>query len=148
MALNPLSTQASIGQRVTDARVLGWSRDPADEDAIDSDKLNQAIQEAAGLILGYCQQRFGETEIESWTTTTAPVQILRISDGLCVGILSSSNFSQNDECQQIYDAAIQDLTDIRDYKLAVYGVDEGYTDIVEVEEPEDDTIEENTYFNS
>jgi len=148
MALEPFSTQATIGQRVTDARVLGWAREPDDETTIDTDKLNQAIQEASGRILGVLLSRYGETELESWTLTTAPAQVLHISDGLCVGILSNSAFSQNEECQEIYDEAKAYLEALRTFEMDLYGVVEGYTDVSVVEAQDDDDIDDATYFNT
>lgn len=145
MALNPLSTQASVEARASAARVLLWT-DKDDDDTPDPVTLDQGFQFAAGLILEYCNQRYGETEAGGWTLTTAPARILRISDDLCMWYFSSGNFSQNPLIETIYNAAIASLEGIRDKTVSVYGAVEGVTGTSDTDEPTN-PFDDRTYFN-
>jgi len=123
MALTEFSTLTSIQQRTNAQRVLGWTDDD-DDSTPDSATLTQGYQFASGLIFEHLNQRYGETELASWTISTAPARLLAISDDLCIWYFSGKNSSQNDLIEEIYLKAIASLEAIRDKISDLYGVSE------------------------
>jgi len=144
MDLTAFSTQATVEARASSARVKLWT-DKNKDGTPDPDTLTQGFQFATGLIFEKLQQRYGETELASWTISTAPARILRISDDLCMWVFSSGLNAQNPLIQVIYDEAIQSLDDIASTKVSLYGATEGVTLTSSTEAPDDPF--DRTYFN-
>ena len=130
MALTEFSTLTTIQQRTNTQRILGWT-DDVDDSTPDAATLTQGYQFASGLIFESLQKRYGETELASWTISTAPARILAISDDLCIWYFSSKNSSQNKLIEEKYQRALASLEAIREGTSALYGASEGTTDTSE-----------------
>ena len=146
MALEALSTQATVEARASAARVKLWT-DKNKDGTPDPTTLDQGFQFATGLIFGHLVKKFGETVLASWTISTAPAEILRISDALCMWYFSSGNNSQNELVREIYQDAVQRLIDISSGARRLYGVVAGVTSTTTTDTLDDPFEDEGAYWN-
>jgi hypothetical protein len=159
MSLEVFSTQTTLENRKDALGLLTWTDDD-DDDTPDSATLAQAFQEASGKIFEYLLPRYGETELASWTISTAPDRILRISDDLCIRFVATRHHSQNELIQTIYDEAIESLRAIRDHESGLYGASytlrtctteklvSDSTDNASSDEESENPFKDRTYFNN
>lgn len=107
------STQATIEAKATSNRVRIWGDKNADG-TIDPASLSQALAFAKSRILAHVWRRYGDTEINSWTDTTAPDLIKGISDDLALYYLASGANAVNPVIDLNYKDATAQLVAIRD----------------------------------
>lgn len=107
------STQATIEAKVTALRVRIWG-DKNGVGTVDPASLLQALAFAKSRILAHVWRRYGDTEVKSWTDTTAPDLIKGISDDLSLYYLASGANAVNPVIDANYKDAIAQLVAIRD----------------------------------
>jgi hypothetical protein len=115
------STQSSIEARISALRLKGWI-DFDGDDAPDEASLTAAFEFARGLIRGHLESRYGQTEIDTWDSSTRPELVGTISDDLCIYQLLLSNPTLAEASQQLYTNAKDLLAGIASHVISLYGV--------------------------
>jgi phage gp36-like protein len=147
MALTEFSTLASVQAFASTARIKLWT-DKNGDDTPDTETLTQGFQFASATIFGYCQQRYGEMELESWIIDDCPPLVLYLSNVLSIWFFSAGNYAQNELIGELYQNAITTLEGIRDGTIKLYGALEtvdGNSVTEAMENPFDDIAYFNTY---
>ena len=116
------STQQSIEARISSLRLSGYLDRDADG-AVDIRALNSGFAFARGYIRGRLEARYGQDQINTWTSSTVPELIQAISDDLCIYQYFQSNPALIAVITPLYEQAVALLDRIANYELSLYGVD-------------------------